>query len=175
MTQVFANLLSNAAKYTERSGRIVFRMTREGDEAVVIVSDTGIGIPAFDLPHIFELFAQVSAHRSRADGGLGIGLSLVRKLVEMHHGTVSASSPGEGSGSTFTVRIPLIEGIEMQDSTEHIERREAGGPRHRILVVDDNLDAAISFATLLRELGHDVDTAFGGHEGVRKPIRCAQT
>jgi signal transduction histidine kinase/CheY-like chemotaxis protein len=167
LSQVFANLLSNASKYTERNGRIVLRMTHEGDEAVIIVSDNGIGIPATDLPHIFELFAQVSAHRSRAEGGLGIGLSLVRKLVEMHHGTVSASSAGEGSGSTFTVRIPLIEALEAQDMPEDVYI-PIGAARHRILVVDDNLDAAISLATLLRELGHDVETAFGGHEGVEK-------
>ena len=109
LAQVFSNLLSNATKYSERGGRIELHMSREEDEAVVSVSDTGIGIPAADLPGIFALFTQVSEHRSRAEGGLGIGLSLVRKLVELHHGSVSAQSPGTGNGSTFTVRLPLYE------------------------------------------------------------------
>ena len=168
LTQVFSNLLSNAAKYTDRGGTIELRMTREGDEAVVSVSDTGIGIPAADLPHIFDLFAQVSAHRNRAQGGLGIGLSLVRKLIEMHKGTVSACSPGAGGGSTFIVRIPLIRSVDVKDRQLLSSAAWQVAARHRILVVDDNSDAAISLATLLRELGHDVDTAFGGHEGVAK-------
>ncbi len=107
LTQVFSNLLSNAAKYTERGGRIELHLSREGDEVVATVSDTGIGIPAADLAGVFDLFSQVGAHRSRAEGGLGIGLSLVRKLVELHRGSVSAQSPGTGCGSTFSVRLPL--------------------------------------------------------------------
>lgn len=113
LTQVFCNLLSNAAKYTDHGGRIEMHMTRDAGAAVVEVSDTGIGIPQSDLPHIFDLFSQVSEHRCRAQGGLGIGLSLVRQLVELHEGTVSASSPGTGSGSTFVVRIPLSEKIAV--------------------------------------------------------------
>jgi signal transduction histidine kinase len=168
LTQVFSNLLSNAAKYTERSGRIELRTTREGEEAVVSVSDTGIGIPAADLPGVFALFAQVSEHRSRAQGGLGIGLSLVRKLVELHQGSVSAKSPGTGRGSTFTVRLPLVKSVNVQAEVQSAEPDAPGTLRHRILVVDDNQDAATSLAMLLRDLGHDVDTAFGGHEGVSK-------
>ncbi len=116
LTQVFSNLLSNAAKYSERGGRIVLRMTRENTEAVITVADSGIGIPASDLPHVFELFSQVREHRSRADGGLGIGLSLVRKLVELHHGVVAAASPGAGQGSVFTVRLPLVEQVTTPKS-----------------------------------------------------------
>ncbi|HET9473709.1 MAG TPA: HAMP domain-containing sensor histidine kinase, partial [Steroidobacteraceae bacterium] len=112
LTQVFSNLLSNAIKYSERGGRIELRMSRKADEAVVSVSDTGIGIPAADLPGIFALFSQVSEHRSRSEGGLGIGLSLVRKLVELHQGSVTAQSPGTGNGSTFTVRLPLFEAMD---------------------------------------------------------------
>ena len=107
LTQVFVNLLSNAAKYTESGGRIELRMTRDEQAASIIVADTGIGIPARDLLHIFELFSQVSEHRGHAEGGLGIGLSLVRRLVELHQGSVSAISPGAGRGSSFIVRLPL--------------------------------------------------------------------
>jgi PAS domain S-box-containing protein len=110
LTQVFSNLLTNSAKYTQRGGRIELRVTHEADWAVVSVADNGIGIPSSDLPHIFELFSQVRLHKERAEGGLGIGLSLVRKLVEMHQGTVSACSEGSGKGSTFTVRLPLTSG-----------------------------------------------------------------
>lgn len=167
LTQVFSNLLSNATKYTERGGRIELRMAREGDEAVASVSDTGIGIPSRELPGIFELFTQIGEHRSRAEGGLGIGLSLVRKLVELHRGSVSAQSPGTGGGSIFTVRLPVIEAAAVEEPSE-LKVKLAGGQRRRILVVDDNTDAATSLAMLLTDLGHEVDTAFGGHEGVSK-------
>jgi PAS domain S-box-containing protein len=110
LTQIFSNLLTNAAKYTERGGKIELRVAREGNWAVVSVADNGIGIPAADLPHVFELFSQVRLHQGRAEGGLGIGLSIVRKLVEMHQGTVSACSEGDGKGSTFIVRLPLTPG-----------------------------------------------------------------
>ena len=111
LSQVLSNLLSNAAKYTEPGGRIDVEMFQEADEAVVTVSDTGIGIPAAELPRVFELFSQVPEHRDRADGGLGIGLSLVRKLVEMHRGSVAAMSPGSTGGSTFTLRLPLMDAV----------------------------------------------------------------
>ena len=107
LTQVFSNLLSNAAKYTERGGRIDVRVQREGQEAMISISDNGIGIPPEALPGLFQLFAQVSVHQDRTEGGLGIGLSLVRRLVELHQGTVSAFSEGTGRGSTFVVRLPL--------------------------------------------------------------------
>jgi signal transduction histidine kinase/CheY-like chemotaxis protein len=168
LTQVFSNLLSNATKYTERGGRIELRATREDGEAVLRVSDTGIGIPAPDLTRVFELFSQVSAQRGRADGGLGIGLSLVRKLVEMHNGSVSATSPGVGRGSTFTVRLPLIEPIDVQVKPARPGLGLPAISRHRILVVDDNRDAATTLALLLTALGHEVDSAFGGQEGIEK-------
>ena len=109
LTQVFSNLLSNAAKYTEEGGGIELQVRREGAEALVSVCDTGIGIPAAELPGIFEIFSQVTSHRGHADGGLGIGLSLVRQLVEMHGGSVQAASAGAGRGSTFVVRLPLMQ------------------------------------------------------------------
>jgi PAS domain S-box-containing protein len=108
LTQIFSNLLTNAAKYTERGGKIELRVAREADWAVVSVTDNGIGIPSADLARVFELFSQVRLHQGHSEGGLGIGLSLVRKLVEMHLGTVFASSEGSGKGSTFIVRLPLI-------------------------------------------------------------------
>jgi PAS domain S-box-containing protein len=116
LTQIFSNLLTNAAKYTERGGKIELRVAREADWAVVSVTDNGIGIPSADLPHVFELFSQVRLHQGHSEGGLGIGLSLVRKLVEMHLGTVSASSEGSGKGSTFIVRLPLIRSASVVNS-----------------------------------------------------------
>ncbi len=168
LSQVFSNLLSNAAKYTEHGGRIEVRVVREGDDVVVSVSDTGIGIPAADLPGIFEMFSQVRAHQGRADGGLGLGLSLIRRLVEMHRGSVEVASPGEGRGSVFSVRLPLT---ELRAPVPH---KRIGGEttaitsRLRILVVDDNEDAATSLAMLLELLGHEVMTASDGQDGVAK-------
>ena len=169
LTQVFANLLSNAAKYTDSGGTIELRVAREGGECVVSVADTGIGIPAADLPGIFEMFSQVRSHRSHADGGLGIGLSLVRQLVELHGGSVQAASPGEGRGSTFSVRLPLSEpAAAIAPERETIATETPADHRRRILVVDDNVDVATSLAMLLEQLGHEVVTAFNGEEGINK-------
>jgi signal transduction histidine kinase len=107
LTQVFTNLVSNSAKYTEPGGRIRVRVEREGSWAAVRVIDNGIGIPPEELAEVFDLFAQVPAHNARSDGGLGIGLSLVRSLVQLHGGSVTAQSDGAGTGCTFTVRLPL--------------------------------------------------------------------
>ena len=169
LTQVFSNLLSNAAKYTDAGGTIKLRVAREGAEGVVSVADTGIGIPAADLPVIFKMFSQVHAHRGHADGGLGIGLSLVRQLVEMHGGTVQVASPGEGGGSTFSVRLPLTE-LAATTAPERpaIVPEAAATPRRRILVVDDNEDAASSLAMLLEQMGHEVVTASDGEECLTK-------
>ena len=114
LTQIFTNLLTNAAKYTERGGRIELQVTRDTDWGAVSVTDNGIGIPADDLLHIFDMFSQVRLHQGHSEGGLGIGLSVVRNLVEMHQGTVSAASVGTGKGSTFIVRLPLVRGNESR-------------------------------------------------------------
>lgn len=169
LTQVFSNLLSNAAKYTDAGGTIELRVTRQGAEGVVSVTDTGIGIPSADLPGIFEMFSQLGSHRGHADGGLGIGLSLVRQLVEMHGGSVQAESAGEGRGSTFSVRLPLTEPSTVPGPERAaVATKSSAARRRRILVVDDNEDAATSLAMLLEQLGHDVVTASDGEEGVTK-------
>jgi PAS domain S-box-containing protein len=168
LTQTFSNLLTNAAKYTDPGGKIRLRVARDGDCAVVSVSDNGIGIPASDLPHVFELFSQVRLHQGRAEGGLGIGLSIVRKLVEMHQGAVSVHSEGSGRGSTFTVRLPLLAGGAIPQAQIKSARPPRGVAPRRILVVDDNTDAAISLAVLLEHQGHQVATAHDGAEAVAK-------
>ncbi len=168
LTQTFSNLLTNAAKYTDPGGKIQLRVAREGDCAVVSVSDNGIGIPAADLPHVFELFSQVRLHQGRAEGGLGIGLSIVRKLVEMHQGAVSVHSEGSGRGSTFTVRLPLLSGGATPQAQVKSVRPPRGVAPRRILVVDDNTDAALSLAVLLEHQGHEVATAHDGAEAVAK-------
>jgi len=106
LVQIFSNLLVNSAKYTERGGCIRVSLESEGEEAIIAVADNGIGIPPQSIPNVFEMFSQLGVHPSRAEGGLGIGLALVYRLVQMHSGTVSAASQGPGMGSTFTVRLP---------------------------------------------------------------------
>jgi len=165
LAQVVGNLLTNAAKYTEANGHIRLTAQREGGEAVLRVGDTGIGIAPDMLPHVFELFVQANHAAARSQGGLGIGLTLVRNLVEMHHGTVEARSAGLGQGSEFVVRLPLVAGQrpEPSDGADG-ERREGPGRAsgHRLLVVDDNQDAADSLAILLRLQGHEVRVAYSG-------------
>ena len=162
LAQVVGNLLTNAAKYTEPNGRIWLTAEREGDVAVLRVRDNGIGIAPQMLPRIFELFVQVDHASTKAQGGLGIGLTLVKNLVEMHNGTVEARSEGLGKGSEFVVRLPIsAQGIDQDHG------REAGSPGfslpspsgYRLLVVDDNQDAADSLAMLLRLQGHEVRVA----------------
>jgi signal transduction histidine kinase len=165
LSQIFTNLISNAAKYTEPGGRIGVTLSREGGECVVMIADNGIGIPPQALGQLFEMFSQVRLQQQHAEAGLGIGLSVVRTLVQMHGGTVAAFSDGPGSGSTFMVRLPLVsQPGEAAASTP----KQAAGPGHagKILVVDDNRDAAQTMAYLLRADGHVVKTAYGGEEAV---------
>ncbi|MFP5391436.1 MAG: response regulator [Gammaproteobacteria bacterium] len=169
IVQVLSNILNNAAKYTPPGGRISVRARREGDQAVVAISDTGVGIPAEDIGTVFEMFTQVGRNLERAQGGLGIGLSLVRRLVELHGGTVSAVSGGHNHGSTFTVRLPLGgTGAPQARPRTHKD----GGQSLRILVVDDDADAAESLATLLELRGHDTRMAFDGARGYDAACEC---
>ncbi|NIA52598.1 PAS domain S-box protein [Massilia sp. TW-1] len=163
LTQVFSNLLNNAAKYTDTGGRIWFDVRREDDQVVATVRDTGIGIPADALPGVFDMFAQAHRSTGRGQGGLGIGLTMVRSLVEMHHGTVEARSPGPGQGSEFIVRLPLAPAIDVDDVPQLGHARPAA-PFHgqRILVVDDNRDAADTLGLLLEADGAEVRVCYDG-------------
>jgi PAS domain S-box-containing protein len=160
--QVVANLLNNAAKYTEKGGLITLRARREGGEAVVRVTDTGAGIPADILPHVFELFAQADRTLDRARGGLGIGLTLVKSLVEQHGGSVQAYSEGPGRGSEFVVRLPIHAGPEPPAAPSAALPPTAAALPQRVLVVDDNADAADTLAMLLSVRGYDVRVARDG-------------
>jgi CheY-like chemotaxis protein len=166
LAQVVSNLLNNAAKYTPSGGVIRLEARREGQDALISVSDSGVGIAPDGLTAVFEMFTQVGANRDRSQGGLGIGLALVRKLVELHGGSVTAESPGVGQGSTFTVRLPLAETAAAAPDTAG---RPSSAPSRafRVLVVDDNTDAAESLAILLEMEGHLTRIASSGDEAVR--------
>jgi CheY-like chemotaxis protein/two-component sensor histidine kinase len=167
LAQAVSNLLNNAAKYTGRGGHIWLIAERGDGDAVITVRDTGIGIPRAMLPHVFEMFTQGEQTRARVGGGLGIGLTLVKRLVEMHGGTVAAESAGQDTGSTFVIRLPAI--LEtpqnMQSQAEGPARMRP--PSLRILIVDDNGDAADSLALLLGTTGNEVRTAYDGLEAVQ--------
>jgi two-component system CheB/CheR fusion protein len=160
LAQVFANLLNNAAKYTEHPGTIRLAAHREDGSVVISVVDGGIGIPAEMLPRVFEMFAQIDSARRRSQGGLGIGLTLVRDLVQMHGGSVAAHSQGSGTGSEFVVRLPLADGAAVA--------RPRPRPKTpmlmpvRVMVVDDNQDAANSLGMVLKFLGAETHVAYDG-------------
>jgi PAS domain S-box-containing protein len=172
LAQVFLNLLNNAAKYTGPGGRIWLTVERQQHDAVVRVKDTGVGIPTDKLPHLFEMFYQVDGSLERAHDGLGIGLSLVRRLVAFHGGSVEARSEGPGKGSEFTVRLPvLVEEPRTPVLAQPGNSERSAVASCRILVVDDNRDSADMFAMFLRLRGHDVRTAYDGVEGVEAAER----
>ena len=160
LAQIVGNLLDNAAKYTTEGGEISVKVAQEGDSAVIRVRDNGIGVPVEMLDSIFELFTQVQRSLDRTHGGLGIGLALVKRLVDMHDGTVTAQSDGPGRGSEFLVQLPLAPASAVASSSEALG--VAPGPGRRLLLVDDNLDAAESLSALLGMLGHDVRIACDG-------------
>ncbi|MDB5748416.1 MAG: sensory box protein [Massilia sp.] len=165
IAQVVANLLNNAAKYTPVGGKIALSLRQDGGTALISVTDTGVGIPADSLKSIFDMFKQVDRHIERAQGGLGIGLSLVRRLVEMHGGSVTAASAGAGCGSTFEVRLPLATGdLENAGPDGQDGSGAPGRPEGvRVLVVDDNVDAALTLSMILEVSGHTTRVA---HDGI---------
>ncbi len=153
LAQVFANLLNNAAKYTNEGGCISLIARREEGEAVICIKDNGIGIPPEKLPVIFDLFVQIDRSLERTQGGLGIGLTLVKELVELHGGSIEASSEGEGKGSEFLIRLPLP--TAHTESVPDTPPAEGSGKRHRILVVDDNEASAKTLSWTLEVIGHE--------------------
>ena len=161
--QIISNLLNNAIKYTEQGKQIRLALTREGDEAVLRVQDQGIGIPPEMLERIFEPFVQTKESLGRARGGLGLGLPLVRQLVEIHHGSVRAYSAGMGQGSELIVRLPLAESpLAKEGKNCGTHPNPASQARHRILVVEDNADLAATLCRLLTAWGHVVEVASTG-------------
>ena len=162
LTQVFANLLHNAAKFTPEGGTIAIEISRDEDSAIVTVRDDGEGMTPEVLAHAFELFVQGPPSLDRQQGGLGLGLTLVRRLVEMHGGSVEAKSAGAGRGSEMCVRLPLAEPYEAAAVATPPAESEAPAPRRRVLVVEDNADAREMLAILLKRAGHDVRTAGDG-------------
>jgi signal transduction histidine kinase len=166
LAQVFVNLLNNAAKYSERGGRIRLTAERQGSDAVVSITDTGIGIPADKLPHVFEMYTQVDRALDRSEGGLGIGLALVKQLVAMHGGSIEAHSDGPGRGSEFVVRLPIDLSAQLKRQRGPEPEPAATPSGLRILVVDDNRDAADSLSVLLRFMGNEPRTAYDGIEAV---------
>jgi len=168
LAQVFINLLTNAAKYTQREGLIELNLEGDGQHAVVQVTDNGIGIRAEEATRVFDLFSQVGGHQDRTEGGLGIGLALVKSLVTSHGGEVHAYSDGLGHGSRFTVSLPLLRERPAPAAMAMPGGRGTSTRANfrRVLVADDNDDAAASLAELLRIRGHDVRTARDGLEAV---------
>jgi CheY-like chemotaxis protein/two-component sensor histidine kinase len=166
LSQIVGNLLNNACKFTERGGHIRLTGERVGEQVVIRVQDTGIGLSAEQLLRIFEMFTQVDTSLERSRDGLGIGLTLVKELVEMHGGTVEARSAGAGQGSEFVVRLPVLSEPLQPLPRQPSAAKPAAMVQRRILVVDDNRDAAESLAMLLKLGGHEVHTAHDGLEAV---------
>lgn len=166
LTQVFANLLNNAVKFTDRGGRIELTIERRDDRAVVRVKDDGIGIPSELLSSVFEMFTQADPSPQRARGGLGIGLSLVRTLVQLHGGSVEARSDGYGAGSEFIVRLPGAESSAVERPAA-VAGTDPVGRRRRVLVVDDNRDVADSLAMMLTVMGNEVQSVYSAREALQ--------
>ncbi|CAH0198752.1 Non-motile and phage-resistance protein [Massilia sp. Bi118] len=167
LTQVLSNLLNNAAKYTPRGGAIVVAVERNEDQANIVVSDNGIGIPPESLDSVFQMFTQIAHPAQRSQGGLGIGLSLVRSLVELHGGSITAASPGIDGGSVFTVRLPLAGKDRREPAPAAPAPAQAAPAGLKVLVVDDNRDAADTLAALLGIMGHSAPVAADGYQALR--------
>jgi signal transduction histidine kinase len=164
--QIFSNLLNNSAKYTESGGQLWINAKRVGNDVVVSVRDNGIGLSPEMLPVVFDMFMQVDRSAKRSQGGLGIGLTLVKNLVELHGGSITAHSDGPGQGSEFVVRLPLAVSFPHKSTLPQERRQSPHLPQRRVLVVDDNKDAAASLAMLLRYLGTDVQVANDGRSAL---------
>jgi CheY-like chemotaxis protein len=162
LEQIVTNLLTNAAKYTDPGGRLELAAARDGVHVVICVRDNGVGIAAEMLPRVFEWFVQGERRLSGAQGGLGIGLALVRQLVELHGGTVEARSGGLGKGSEFVVRLPSEAAWSGPEQERTVRSMAKPSTRHKVLVVDDNADAAESLAMVLGLAGQDVRTVYDG-------------
>jgi CheY-like chemotaxis protein len=171
LAQVVSNLLNNAAKYTDPGGTVWLTVEREekdgGPQATISVRDNGRGLDPDGLERLFQMFYQVDRNLDRSDGGLGVGLALVKNIVEMHGGRVEAQSAGPGWGSEFIVHLPALREEAPARKTTNAAASASSAPRRRILVVDDNRDSADSMAIFLRLEGHDVSTAYDGEEAVQ--------
>ncbi len=172
LAQVLNNLLNNACKYTPPGGRIEVAVEHRDGEVAITIKDTGIGIPADKLESVFEMFAQLNGSDERTTGGLGIGLTLVKRLVELHGGRIDARSEGPGRGSEFVVRLPTASVAPLKDKATRPRKAGAVAPR-RILVVDDNRDSADSLGLLLELQGHETRVAYDGLAAVEEAERFA--
>ena len=166
LSQIVLNLVNNAIKYTADGGRITVGVRQDGDWAVLRVEDTGIGIPADLLPNVFDLFVQGERSLARTEGGLGIGLTIVRKLVALHGGSVAARSDGPGTGSEFIVLLPALDAKQAVNESPTTWQPSVASVRRRVLIVDDNRDMADTIAALLSAAGHDVRTVYDGLSAV---------
>ncbi|MGH7107905.1 MAG: ATP-binding protein, partial [Acetobacteraceae bacterium] len=170
LTQIITNLLTNAAKYTDPDGEILLRSSVEGDRVTISVKDSGIGVPAEALPKLFEMFSQLQSAGGRSEGGLGIGLALVKGLVLLHGGEVQARSAGLNHGSEFLVRLPAVSHARGAVPLAADSATSPAARQRRILVADDNRDAAESLALLLKLAGHDVHVAYSGSEALAAAV-----
>jgi CheY-like chemotaxis protein/two-component sensor histidine kinase len=168
LAQTVSNLLNNAAKYTPDHGRIDLRVGLSHSDIEIVVEDNGLGIPREMQDKVFQLFGQINRTLDRAQGGLGIGLALVRNLIELHGGTVTASSEGPGKGSTFTILLPHSLITSTTTHTEQRSQEVPQGSKRKILIVDDNVDAAQSLSMLAELLGHATALAYTGPEALAK-------
>lgn len=172
LAQAVGNLLNNAAKYTERPGKITLAVERQGSDVVISVSDDGVGIAPEMAPRIFDMFTQVDGSVDRSRGGLGIGLTLVKRIIDLHGGSISVRSAGLGAGSRFAIRLPVL--IERTENSGSASPRDAKGtPRRksveiplRIVVVDDNRDSANTLGLILKNAGHEIRVAYDGEQAV---------
>jgi signal transduction histidine kinase len=171
MTQIFLNLLDNASKFTPEGGTIWLTSERTEGSALVRLRDTGAGITPEELPQLFQMFYQIRRSAAGAQGGLGIGLALVRRLVELHGGTVEASSEGHERGAEFVVRLPELADVLAGDSNGVPKEETGAAATRRVLIVDDNVDSAESLAMLLRLGGHEIETAYDGLQAVEAAER----